>query len=127
MLFELGKNQNLPGYDYKEFAGDQAVVARALAIYRLPWLGAPLRVTDRLWMPPIAPSLALGVQSGWTRASSAAALANVTALGSVPTGHPRASVSLTFRVLGGSIGFGVAHAIDHPARPRWLVEWGMRP
>ena len=126
-LFELGSNQNLPGYDYKEFAGDQAVVVRAMALYGLPFLGAPLRLTDRIWLPPIAPALALSVQSGWTRASTIGSLATVTALGSVPTGHPRASVSLTVRVLGGSIGAGIAHAIDHPTRPRYLVEFGMRP
>lgn len=126
-LFELGRNQNLPGYDYKEFAGDQAVVARALVIYGLPILGSPLRLTDRLWLPPIAPAFALGVQSGWTRASTSGTLATVTALGSVPTGHPRTSVSLTFRIIGGSIGFGVAEALDHPSRPRWIVEFGQRP
>jgi hypothetical protein len=126
-FFELGKNQNLPGYDYKEFAGDQAVVIRAMALYGLPFLGAPMRLTDRFWLPPIAPALALSVQSGWTRASTIESLATVTALGSVPTGHPRASVSLTVRVLGGSVGLGIAHAIDHPARARYLVEFGMRP
>ncbi len=126
-FFELGKNQNLPGYDYKEFAGDQAVVVRAMALYGLPFLGAPTRLTDRFWLPPIAPALALSVQSGWTRASTVGSLATVTALGSVPTGHPRASVSLTVRVLGGSVGLGIAHALDHPARARYLVEFGMRP
>ncbi len=126
-LFELGKNQNLPGYEYKEFAGDQAVVARALVLYRLPFLGSPLRLTDRLWLPPLAPAFAFGVQSGWTNASTANALATVTALGSVPTGHPRTSISFTFRIIGGSIGFGVAEAIDHPSRPRWIVEFGQRP
>lgn len=126
-FFELGKNQNLPGYDYKEFAGDQAVVVRAMAIYGLPFLGAPVRLSDRFWLPPIAPALALSVQSGWTRASTSGALSTVTALGSVPTGHPRTSVSLTLRVIGGSIGFGVAHTLDHPERARWIVELGMRP
>jgi hypothetical protein len=126
-FFELGKNQNLPGYDYKEFAGDQAVVVRAMALYGLPFLGAPMRLTDRFWLPPIAPALALSVQSGWTRASTVESLTTVTALGSVPTGHPRASVSLTVRILGGSVGLGIAHALDHPARARYLVEFGMRP
>jgi hypothetical protein len=126
-FFELGMNQNLPGYEYKEFAGDQALVLRGLAIYRLPWLGAPLRVSDRLWLPPIAPSLGLGLQVGATRASTPTALATVSSLGSEPTWHPRSSASLTLRVIGGSIGFGVAHTLDHPSRPRWIIEFGMRP
>lgn len=126
-FFELGKNQNLPGYEYKEFAGDQAVVLRGLAIYRLPFLGAPLRLSDRLWLPPIAPSIGLGLQVGATRATTPQAEATVTALGSEPSWHPRASVSLTLRAIGGSLGVGVAHTVDRPLRPRWIIEFGMRP
>lgn len=126
-LFELGQNQNLPGYDYKEFAGDQAAVFRALALWRSPYLGAPIRISNRLWIPPIAPALALGVQSGWTRATDAEALATTTLLGSVPTGHPRTSVSLSLRFIGGAIGVGVAKPIDYPGPVRFLLEFGQRP
>ncbi len=126
-LFELGENQNLPGYDYKEFAGDQAAVLRALALWRLPYMGAPVRLTPRIWLPPIAPAIALGVQSGWTRASTANALATVTALGSVPTGHPRTSVSLSMRFIGGALGVGIAQAVDHRASPRLFFEFAQRP
>jgi hypothetical protein len=126
-LFELGQNQNLPGYDYKEFAGDQAAVFRALALWRLPYLGSPIRLTRRFWLPPIAPAIALGAQSGWSRATTSAALTTVTALGSVPTGHPRTTVSLTMRFVGGAIGVGVAQPVDHPAPMRFIVEFGQRP
>jgi hypothetical protein len=98
-----------------------------MTFYGLPVLGAPIRLVDRFWLPPLAPALALAVQTGWTRASTAESMATVTSLGSWPTGHPRTSVSLTLRVLGGSIGFGVAHTLDHPERARWLIELGMRP
>lgn len=126
-LFELGRNQNLPGYEYKEFAGDQAAVFRALALWRLPYLGAPVRITNRFWLPPIAPSLALGLQSGWSRASTPSALATVTALGSVETGHPRTTVSLTMRFIGGAVGVGIAKPVDHPAPARFILEFGQRP
>ncbi len=126
-LFELGQNQNLPGYEYKQFAGDQAAVLRALAIWRLPYFGAPIRLTNRFWLPPVAPSIGLGLQSGWTRASTARALASVTALGSETTGHARTSVSLTMRFIGGAVGIGVAKPVDHPGPIRFLLEFGQRP
>jgi len=126
-LFELGRNQNLPGYDYKQFAGDQAAVFRALALWRLPYLGAPLRLTNRFWLPPIAPAVALSLQSGWSRASTPAALATVTSLGSAPTGHPRTTVSLTMRFVGGAIGVGVAKPVDHAGPARFILEFGQRP
>ena len=126
-LFELGQNQNLPGYEYKQFAGDQALVFRALALWRLHYLGAPIRLTSRFWLPPVAPAIAFSVQSGWSRASTPAALATVTALGSVPTGHPRSTVSLTMRFIGGAIGVGMAKPVDGPAPVRFILEFGQRP
>ena len=127
-FFELGQNQNLPGYGYKEFAGDQAAVFRVLALRRLPILGAPTRITTRIWLPPLAPAIALGVQTGWVRASTPEALATAVALGSVPTtGHPRSSASLTMRFFGGAVGVGFATPLDHRGRVRWLVEFGQRP
>lgn len=125
-FFELGQNQNLPGYDYKEFAGDQAAVVRTGVLWRLPYLGAPVRLTNRFWLPPAAPGIALGLQSGWTRASTPTALATVTTLGSVPTGDPRTSVSLSLRFFGGAIGIGVAQPLGRRDPARFLLEFGQR-
>jgi hypothetical protein len=125
-LFELGEDQNLPGYDYKEFAGDQAAVLRAGVLWRLPYLGAPLRITQRIWLPPAAPAIGLGVQSGWTRVSDADALATVTALGSRATGHPRTTVSASLRFFGGAAGVVVARPVDAPGPVRVFVEFGQR-
>lgn len=126
-FFELGANQNLPGYGYKEFAGDQGAVLRGQAFWGFGVLGAPLRLTSRLWLPPLAPGLALGLQAGYARASNAAARATVQALGSEPTGHIRSSASLTLRVLGQSVGVGIARPLDYPGRWRWVLEFGQRP
>jgi len=125
-LFELGRQQNLPGYDYKEFAGDQAAVLRGGVAWMTPWLRAPVLLTPRLWLPPVAPTLSLGLQSGWTRASNATALATVAALGSAESDHPRTSASLTLRVFGGAIGAGIARTIDRPGPTRWFLEFGQR-
>jgi hypothetical protein len=126
-LFELGKHQNLPGYEYKQFAGDQAAVLRGLALLRTPYLASPIRLTSRLWLPPVAPTFALAVQSGWARASTARALTTVLTLGSEPTGHPRTSGSVTLRFFGGAVGVGAARPLDYPGKWRWIVEFGQRP
>jgi hypothetical protein len=125
-FFELGANQNLPGYDYKEFAGDQAAVLRGQVLWRFGILGAPVRVTQRFWLPPAAPALALAVQAGYSRASTAAAMNTVTLLGSTTTGHVRSSASLTVRFFGQAIGLGVARPLDYPGKWRWVFEFGQR-
>ena len=125
-LFELGRQQNLPGYDYKEFAGDQAAVLRGAVAWMTPWMRAPILLTPNIWFPPVAPTLSLGLQSGWTRASNATALATVAALGSAESDHPRTSASLTLRVFGGAIGAGIARTLDRPGPTRWFLEFGQR-
>ena len=125
-LFELGRQQNLPGYDYKAFAGDQAAVLRGAVAWMTPWMRAPVLITPRIWLPPVAPTLSLGLQSGWTRASNATALATVTALGSTESDHARTSASLTLRVLGGAVGVGIARTLDRPGPTRWFLEFGQR-
>ena len=44
-LFEIGGSGTLPGYEYKEFAGDQAALVRAQASYAFPFW----RMPHRLW------------------------------------------------------------------------------
>ncbi|HVT39746.1 MAG TPA: hypothetical protein VHE78_11915 [Gemmatimonadaceae bacterium] len=138
-LFELG-GQNLPGYDYKEFAGDQAVVLRGIVMYRLNVLQAPWRLTQRFWLPAPAPALSVALQSGWTGVSNDAARAAITRLGtklvvdslgrafSAPvsrvTGNAMGSVALGIRVFGGSVGLSLERAVDHAAPWRFRVEFG---
>ncbi|HKG93547.1 MAG TPA: hypothetical protein VKA84_16685 [Gemmatimonadaceae bacterium] len=132
-LFELGEAQRLPGYGYKEFAGDRAAVARALTMYGLPYFRAPLRL-GRYTLPAPAPALSFGVQSGWAsvgdRESARRALS---LLGTNPeTGEPvsrptngvRTSVDVMVRFFGAALGLGVARPVDHPAPWRFVVGWG---
>jgi len=125
-FFELGSNQNLPGYDYKQFAGDQAAVLRGQIFHGFGILGAPMRVTQRVWLPPIAPGIAIGAQAGYARTSNAASAATVQLLGSEPTGHVRSSASLTLRFFGQAVGLGIARPLDYPAGWRWVIEFGQR-
>jgi len=128
-LFELGQNQNLPGYGYKEFAGNQAGVLRGLVMYPLPLWRAPLRL-GRWVFPGVNPTLSFGAQSGFAKATNAAARSALERLGTVgdsalgrPRGVPSASVSrptdgikttvdFRLRFFGGAVSVGVARATD---------------
>ncbi len=130
-LFELGNTEGLPGYRYKEFAGDQAVALRTLALYRLNMLNAPIRLTPRVWLPAIAPELAASLQSGWTGASDPAARASILRLGTtggVPvstiTGNARATVSGGIRFFGGSLGISMARAVDRADKWKARLNFG---
>jgi len=133
-LFEIGGTNNLPGYDYKAFAGDRAWIARGTAQYALPYLRSPFPFIAGFVMPAIAPELNFGVQTGMAWASDDQARAAVRRLGdkvdeetgapildpntgepvpvSVPTDKLRATASLGVRFLGGAVYVGVALPID---------------
>ena len=104
----------------------QAAVLRGQALYAFGILGVPVRITPRIWLPPISPGLAVGVQAGYARASNAAALNTVQLLGSEPTGHVRSSAAVTLRFFGQSLGVGFARPLDYPAEWRWILELGQR-
>jgi hypothetical protein len=137
-LFELGENQNLPGYGYKEFAGNEAAVIRGLVMYPLPLWRAPLRI-GRLVLPSVGPTLSFGAQGGWASATSDAARSSVLRLGTVgdtvggtpgsvpgapvsrPTDGFKSSVDFRLRFLGGALSIGVARATDHHEPWRFVV------
>jgi hypothetical protein len=139
-LFELGENQNLPGYGYKEFAGNEAVVIRGLVMYPLPYWRAPLRV-GRWVFPSVAPMLSFGAQSAWASASSDAARAAILRLGTVntpvtgrpgsvlgtsvsrPTDGLKSSIDFRLRLFGGAVSAGVARATDR--HQPWQFVFGL--
>jgi hypothetical protein len=129
-LFELGSTEGLPGYDYKQFAGDQAVLFRTLAMYRLNILTAPMHLTRFYWLPAISPALAVSAQSGWTGASDAAAEAAILRLGGTPqpvstiTGGVRTTIAAGVRFFGGAIGASMARAVDRADRWRAQLDFG---
>ena len=149
-LFEIGSTQNLPGYDYKAFAGDRAWIARATAQYAIPTLRAPFPLIAGFVIPAIAPELNLGVQTGMAWASDDQVRDAVRRLGdkvdeetgevaidpetgetvpaSVPTEKLRATASLGLRLLSGAMYVGVALPIDATRDTRrglrWVVGFG---
>ena len=140
-LFELGAENALPGYEYKEFAGDRAAAGGILASYTFPVLRRPWRVVRSLMLPGLSPGLAAGVQSGWTEASSPAVLASIQRLDpsagpdcatagncpaplSVPTKGIRATIDFRITFFGGLIGIGVARPVDQAAPWRLAFRFG---
>ena len=133
-LFEIGSTQNLPGYDYKAFAGDRAWIARGTVQYAIPTLRSPIPIITGFVIPPLAPDLVVGVQTGMAWASNDQARDAVRRLGdkvdsntgevvidletgqpvpvSAPTEALRATASFGLRLLGGSVYLGVALPID---------------
>ena len=140
-LLELGGENALPGYDYKEFAGDRAVAAGALAAYTLPIMRRPWRVVRSLMLPGLSPGFAIGAQGGWTEASTSSARAALERLTpgfdpncqisntcpapvSVPSRGIRATIDARLTLFGGLIGVGVARPVDHAAPWRLAFRFG---
>jgi hypothetical protein len=138
-LFELGEGQNLPGYGYKEFAGNQAAVIRGIAMYPLPLWRAPLRL-GRWLLPSVSPLVSFGVQGGWASATNAAARASILRLGTTedsvlarpvggsngtpvsrPTNGFKSSIDFRLRFFGGALSVGLARATDHHDAWRFVL------
>jgi hypothetical protein len=143
-LFEIGTTEGLLAYNYKQFGGDQSAVLQGEALYALPFWNAPLRLGG-LVLPSPAPALAVGLQSGWTDASTAAARRALIALGSrvdpktnavlrdssgtpipvsSPTNGVRSSADLIIRFFGGAAGAGITRSFDPGARVQALFLLG---
>lgn len=137
-LFELGKQQNLPGYADKEFAGTRAAILRATMQYTSPFLRRPIR-WGQVFLPAVAPGLSVGVQSGWTEAPNAAARAAIDRLAitdprslilvapvSRPSDGIRASVTAGLRLFSGGVFIGATRPVDQAAKWRALFTFGQQ-
>jgi hypothetical protein len=133
-LFELGGSGVLPGYAYKEFAGDRAALVRSDASYSFPVWRSPHRVWRTLFIPGVSPGLAAGLQGGWTALLSDAARTAVTELGagfsatpvSRTTGGFRATLGLGMTFFSGALHVGFARPVDHGAPWRLVGGLGRR-
>jgi hypothetical protein len=117
-LVELGDQEGLAGYGYRQFTGDRGALGQLTAHWRFGWLTTPYRISGRLVVPGLAPGVATGIQGGWTELATpegrAAAMGLLSPLGRVPaaTGGVRATVDARLTLFGGVIGLGVARPID---------------
>jgi hypothetical protein len=125
-LFELGAAQGLRGFGVNAFAGDRAMLIRSLAMLHLPIARAPIRIGRRLWIPAVAPALAVSMHTGWTDASSSAAQTAIEARGERCTGAApvvcefvaqpsdgwRSSLVVGLRFFGGVVSLGAAKPLD---------------
>lgn len=131
-LFELGGNDVLPSYDYKEFAGDRAGLVRFNAFYNFPVWRSPHRLWRTLFVPGLSPGLAAGVQGGWTDVTDAAAELAVSRLGAgwsaTPVSRPsnglRSTVGLRLTFFSGLVHVGIARPMDHRASWRFIGGFG---
>lgn len=129
-LFEMGGlAPGLPGYAYKQFAGDRALLGRALAMHILPLWRRPMRITRTFALPGLAPGFSVGWQSGWAsvgdRAGARRALDRLTpgAMLSGPTNGVKSSLDVRLRFFGGNGSVGVARPIGAPGT--WRVVAGL--
>jgi hypothetical protein len=130
-LFELGGSGVLPGYAYKEFAGDRAALLRSEALYSFPVWRSPRRLWRTLFIPGVSPGLAAGLQGGWTAISTDAARVAVDQLGagfsatpvSRATGGFRATLGLGVTFFSGALHVGFARPVDHSAP--WRLVGGL--
>jgi hypothetical protein len=145
-LFELGGPAGLPGYDYKEFAGDRAALFRARVTYPLAILDLPWRISSHLTLPSLSPAISLGFQGGFTDTRNAAGTTAVRALGdkydyktgelltdpdtqlplpaSVVTDKLRSSVDLRIGFFGDALAVGVARALEKGRKTKFLFAFG---
>jgi hypothetical protein len=137
VMFEIGGDPGLPGYDYKEFAGDRAALVRAVLGYTLPILQAPIRLPSALVLPGLAPGVAAGIHGGWTEVSSAKAKQALLELGSTideesglpvpisrPTDGMRASAEFLVTFFSGALALGVTRPIDRVGKWKFTARIG---
>jgi hypothetical protein len=131
-LFELGGTESLPGYSYKEFVGDRAVVFRSFASYRLGFWEKPIHAGRTLMLPGLSPGIVASVQGGWSELSSDAARRAAIQLGTTEMGDPVSRPTDRVRsTVGGGVSLfsdllhvGAARPLDHTASWRLTVGFG---
>jgi hypothetical protein len=144
-LFEMGGPVGLPGYEYKEFAGNRGILFRTRITYPLGFLDQPYRLGSGVTVPSLSPAISIGFQSGFTDATNAGARAAVRALGdkrdektgelilddggmplpaAVPTDKFRSSVDIRIGIFGDALAVGFARALDAGRKTKFIFAFG---
>jgi hypothetical protein len=122
-VIEIGGVEGLPGYGYKAFAGNEAVIARSTVVWLLPFFSAPIHLGS-IVIPGVAPQPQIGLFTGRT-AATAEAQPVLNRLGWVTTDGWRSTLDLRLRFFGGTFSVGAARAIDHNGG--WQLVIGIGP
>ena len=80
-FFEVGGAVGLPGYEYKQYAGNKGVLGRVRLTIPIPLFTLGGALNRALSIPTSQPSISFGYQGAWTSISNSGAQAAVTALG----------------------------------------------
>jgi hypothetical protein len=130
-LFEMGGDESLPGYDYKQFVGDRAALFGTSLSYRLGLMKRPIRVWHDLLLPGPAPAVAFSIQGGWSGLSSTGARGAAVALTAgttlpppEPTKSIRATAGVGLTFFSDLLHVGVARPVDRAAPLRFVAGFG---
>ena len=143
-LFELGGAVGLPGYEYKEFAGNRAALFRMRLTYPFSFLDSPINLGKGVVLPSLAPAISIGYQTGVAHASNQAARDAVRALGNfenndgtVPVdgngdplpasssiSSPKGSVDIRIGFFGDALAIGFARAIQRGRSTKFIFALG---
>jgi hypothetical protein len=131
-LFELGGSELLPGYAYKQFAGDRAALFRSFVSYRFAAWRRPMHLWRNYFIPGIGPGFAVSAQGGWTELSSVGARAAAMQLGdgwstipvSQPTNGVRATVGAGVTLFSDLMHIGLARPVDRAAPWQFVAGFG---
>jgi hypothetical protein len=122
-VVEIGGVEGLPGYSYKQFAGNEAVIARSTVVWLLPYFAAPIHIGS-IVIPGVSPQPQIGLFTGITAATPEAQPV-LNRLGWVTTDGWRSTLDLRMRFFGGTFSVGAARAIDHNGG--WMLVIGVGP
>jgi hypothetical protein len=131
-LFELGGNEVLPGYEYKQFAGDRAALFRSFASYRFSVWRRPMHFWRNYFLPGLGPGLAVSAQGGWAELSSLGARQAAMQLGagwsatpvSQATNGVRATVGAGVTLFSDIMHLGFARPVDRAAPWKFVAGIG---
>ena len=120
-LFEIGGAEGLPGYEYKAFAGDQALLIRSTAEYLLPLWETPIS-RGKVVLPAIAPRIQVGLFTGRLTAAGAT-VEQLRALGWTTSDGWRRTLDVRLRFFSGAFSVGASRVLDR--RDRWTAVIGV--
>lgn len=121
-MLRFGGLQGLPGYNFKAFAGNQAVLGRVLVQYNLPFWKKPLPLFG-ISLPGVQPGIAAGIYSGWSDVDTdGQKVLNTT--GWVTTNGVVKTLDLRLRFFGSAFSIGASKPLAPGTNWQFLFAFG---